>query len=170
MSKESVSSSDFVHLHMHSSYSLLEGAITIKKLQQLCSDHSMPAVAITDTGNMFAALEFSELLSHAGIQPIIGCQIKFKYGAENDNLEPSPIVLLAKNENGYQNLMKLSTISYLECDQNDPHIDLNDLESYGDGLICLSGGVDGPLGQVILHSSSVSIDALTDSFLKIFGE
>ena len=169
MSKESVSSSEFVHLHMHSSYSLLEGAITIKKLQQLCSDHRMPAVAITDTGNMFAALEFSELLSHAGIQPIIGCHINFKYGAESDNLKPSPIVLLAKNESGYQNLMKLSTISYLECDQNDPHIDLKDLESYGDGLICLSGGVDGPLGQLILHSSSVSIDALTDSFLKIFG-
>ena len=168
MSTESPILSDFVHLHLHSSYSLLEGAVTIKKIQQLCSDYNMPAVAITDTGNMFAALEFSELLSGSGIQPIIGCQINCKFNVENENLLPSPIVLLAKDELGYQNLMKLSTISYLEHDVTHPYIDLNDLESYNEGLICLSGGVDGPLGQIILQSNRESIEKITDKFLKIF--
>ena len=170
MSNESVPSSNFVHLHLHSSYSLLEGAIPIKKLQQLCSQNRMPAVAITDTGNMFAALEFSEVLANSGIQPIIGCQINLKHNLENDNFLPSPIVLLAKNEVGYQNLMKLSSISYLERSQNDPYIDLTDLELYNDGLICLSGGVEGPLGQILLQSSKVSIENLTDNFLRIFND
>ena len=170
MINKPTTSSNFVHLHLHSSYSLLEGAITIKKLQQLCSDHNMPAVAITDTGNMFAALEFSELLANSGVQPIVGCQINLQYNFENDNLLPSPIVLLAKNEVGYQNLMKLSTISYLERDQSDPYINLTDLESYSNGLICLSGGVDGPLGQVLLQSASVSMETLADKLVTIFGD
>jgi DNA polymerase-3 subunit alpha len=170
MTKDSLSASDFIHLHLHSSYSLLEGAITTKKLQELCLDHSMPAVAITDTGNMFAALEVSELLSNSGIQPIIGCQINLMYNSQNDNLLPAPIVLLAKDQLGYQNLMKLSTISYLEHDQEDPFINLTDLESYNEGLIFLSGGVNGPLGQLILRSSSVSIEALTNKLCNIFGD
>ena len=167
MNRESSAPNKFVHLHLHSTYSLLEGAITIKKLQELCSENNMPAVAITDTGNMFAALESSEVLANSGIQPILGCQIKLKYNLENEKLLPSPIVLLAKNEAGYQNLMKLSTISYLEHDPNDPYIDLKDLESYGEGLICLSGGVDGPFGQLLLQSSNISIGPLTDKFLDI---
>ena len=169
MNSQSSAPNNFVHLHLHSAYSLLEGAITIKKLQELCSENNMPAVAITDTGNMFAALEFSEVLANSGIQPILGCQINLKYNLENENLLPSPIVLLAKNEAGYKNLMKLSTISYLEHDPNDPYIDLKDLESYGEGLICLSGGVDGPFGQLLLQSSNISIEPLTDKFLDIFG-
>ena len=170
MSNVSSTPLNFVHLHLHSSYSLLEGAITIKKLQQLCSDNNMPAVALTDTGNMFAALEFSELLASSGVQPIIGCQINLRYNLENEVFLPSPIVLLAKNEAGYQNLMKLTTVSYLERDQSDPYIDLTDLDLYNEGLICLSCGADGPLGQALLRSSSISIDDLTNKFLSIFGD
>jgi DNA polymerase III, alpha subunit len=98
----------------------LEGAITTKKLLKLCNENNMPAVAITDTSNMFGALEISELLSKDGIQPVIGCQLEFLYDPKNKNLTPRPIVLLAKNEIGYQNLMKLSTIAYLKHDDNNP--------------------------------------------------
>ena len=163
-------SSCFVHLHLHSSYSLLEGAISVKNLQKLCIGDNMPAVAITDTGNMFAALEFSELLANSGIQPIVGCQINLKYDPNNDAIKPQPIVLLAKDELGYQNLMKLSTISYLEHDESDPYIEFGDLELNSEGLICLSGGVDGPMGQVLLHTSSSKIEKLVNKFLQIFGD
>ena len=161
---------DFIHLHVHSSYSLLEGAITTKKLKELCSQNNMPAIAITDTGNMFAALEISELLAGDGIQPIIGCQLNLKYEPDNSSIELRPIVLLAKNNLGYQNLMKLSTISYLEHDNSDPHIEFSDLELYGAGLICLSGGVDGPIGQTILKSRIAGLEILVNKFIKIFGD
>ena len=167
---QELSASDFVHLHLHSSYSLLEGAITTQKLPELCIDNGMPAVAITDTGNMFAALELSELLSNNSIQPIIGCQLDLLYDESKKNLNPKPIVLLAKNKVGYQNLMKLSSIGYLEYDHSDPYIKFGDLEVYGDGLICLSGGTVGPLGHELLYSNSKSVELLTDRFLKIFGD
>ncbi len=165
---QQILTSDFVHLHLHTSYSLLEGAITTKSLLDLCKENNMPAVAITDTSNMFAALEVSELLSDAGIQPIIGCQLDLLYDEQNQNLKPRPIVLLAKNKIGYKNLMKLSTIGYLEYDESDPYIKFNDLELYGDGLICLSGGPTGPLGQLLLQDKSESAAKLTDQFIKIF--
>ena len=167
---QQILTSDFIHLHLHTSYSLLEGAITTKSLLDLCIENNMPAVAITDTGNMFAALEVSELLSDAGIQPIIGCQFDLLYDQQNQNLKPRPIVLLAKNKIGYKNLMKLSTIGYLEYDESDPYIKFNDLELYGDGLICLSGGPTGPLGQLLLQDKSESAAKLTDQFIKIFDD
>ncbi|MDG2474652.1 MAG: DNA polymerase III subunit alpha [Paracoccaceae bacterium] len=169
MSDYNLSTSNFIHLHLHSSYSLLEGAITTENLTVLCSQNNMPAVAITDTGNLFAALELSELLSKKGIQPIIGCQIDLMYYEDTENFKPRPIVLLAKNKVGYQNLIKLSTIGYLDRDESNPYIEFNDLELYGEGLICLSGGALGPLGEIVLRSTSGSIDKLTNRFLKIFG-
>ena len=80
--------SDFIHLHLHTCYSLLEGAITIQGLNSLCKKNDMPAVAVTDTGNMFAALEASEILSADGIQPIIGCQLDLMYDQSDGNLNP----------------------------------------------------------------------------------
>ena len=168
--KNDVLISDFIHLHLHTCYSLLEGAITIQSLNSLCKKNCMPAVAVTDTGNMFAALEASEILSADGIQPIIGCQLDLMYDQSDGNLKPRPIVLLAKNKVGYQNLMKLSTIGYLEREQTDPFINFEELETHGNGLICLSGGSAGPLGQTILRSKSSLFDELVDKFLKIFGD
>ncbi len=168
--KQQLLNSDFVHLHVHTSYSLLEGAITTQNLKALCKNNNMPAIAITDTGNMFAALELSELLSNEGIQPIIGCQLDLMYDATSGNLKPCPIVLLAKNKVGYQNLMKLSTIAFLEHDQTAPFIDLRDLELFGEGLICLSGGTFGPLGQALLCSKTLLAEELVDRFLEIFGD
>ena len=95
---------DFVHLRVHSAYSLSEGALRVKDIVSLCQRHQMPAVGITDTNNLFGALEFSEKLSKAGTQPIIGTQILFKY-KEFEGLIP----LIAKNNDGYKNIIKLSS-------------------------------------------------------------
>ena len=102
----------FIHLRLHTEYSLLEGAVPVKKLAGLCEKHSMPAVAVTDTDNMFCALEFSEYASGAGVQPIIGCQVTVGYDSPAPGeaaRPPAPLVLLAQSEAGYENLMKLNT-------------------------------------------------------------
>src|ERR1700691_126979 len=94
---------DFVHLHVHSSYSLSEGAIKVEKIPSLAREAGMPAVAITDSGNLFGALEFSQACAARGIQPIIGCQVALAR-ADNPRLPPDPIVLLAQDETGFANL------------------------------------------------------------------
>src|SRR5580700_5628082 len=106
---------DFVHLRVHSSYSLSEGAIKVEKIPQLARDAAMPAVAITDTANLFGALEFSQACVNSGIQPIIGCQVGLAR-ADNARLPPDPIVLLAQDDTGFANLRYLSSIGFLETD------------------------------------------------------
>ena len=99
----------FIHLRTHSEYSLLEGALRLKKLPGLCVDAKMPAMALTDTNNMFAALEYSIAMSSGGIQPIIGCQVDMTYVESRPGEKaraPAPVVLLAQTETGYENLMK----------------------------------------------------------------
>ncbi|MFT4717332.1 MAG: DNA polymerase-3 subunit alpha, partial [Paracoccaceae bacterium] len=111
--------SRFIHLRTHTEYSLLEGAIRLKKLSGFCADADMPAIAVTDTNNMFAALEFSETLSAAGIQPIVGCQLDVEYAQAAHPGEmaapPRPLVFLAQTEAGYENLMKLNSTLFLEA-------------------------------------------------------
>ncbi|MFV2034469.1 MAG: PHP domain-containing protein, partial [Halocynthiibacter sp.] len=117
----------FIHLRVHSEYSLLEGAVPVQKLADLCRSSGMPAVALTDTNNMFAALEFSVALSGAGVQPIIGCQIDLAYDPPaigEKPRPPAPVVLLAQNELGYENLMKLSSCLYLGTGSALPDISL----------------------------------------------
>ncbi len=111
----------FVHLHVHSNYSLLEGALTIPKLADLAKADHQPALALTDTDNMFGALEFSEKMAAAGIQPIIGCALAVDFGdqeqtARNGHAAPAPqrIVLLAARDAGYRSLMRLNSRAFLE--------------------------------------------------------
>ena len=102
----------FIHLRTHTEYSLLEGAVRLKKLPDLCKANNMPAIAVTDTNSLFAALEFSVSLSGAGVQPILGCQVDLTYqqAAPGDKPKmPAPLVLLAQSEKGYENLMELSS-------------------------------------------------------------
>ena len=102
----------FIHLRVHTEHSLLEGAVPVKKLVDLCKAQLMPAVAVTDTNNMFAALEFSETAKTAGVQPIIGCQIAVAFDPAGPGEKPrasAPVVLLAQNEAGYMGLMKLNS-------------------------------------------------------------
>jgi DNA polymerase III subunit alpha len=144
----------FVHLHVHSSYSLLEGALTIARLAELAKKDRQPALALTDTDNMFGALEFSEKLANSGIQPIVGCAMAVDFGdVENRNTEHNwpRLVLLAADENGYRRLMRLCSRAYLETGaQARPHIKISWLDEMVDGLIALSGGPNGPLDGVIV--------------------
>ena len=142
----------FVHLHVHSSYSLLEGALTIARLAELAKKDRQPALALTDTDNMFGALEFSEKMAGYGIQPIVGCALGVDFGDQDNpqsarSMQNWPrIVLLAASEEGYRSLMRLSSRAYLETPpQERPHLKLAWLDGETEGLIALSGGPNGPL-------------------------
>ncbi|PUB18495.1 DNA polymerase III subunit alpha [Yoonia sediminilitoris] len=163
----------FIHLRVHTEYSLLEGAIPVKKLPGLAAGMDMPAVAVTDTNNMFCALEFSEGASKAGIQPIVGCQVDVAYttpepGKRPD--DPAPIVLLAQNEAGYMNLMKLNSCAYLDAGGQLPQVTLDDLQKHHDGLICLSGGPDGPVGRLLRQGQRPKADAVMDRLAVIYPD
>ncbi len=163
----------FIHLRVHTEYSLLEGAIPVKKLPGLAAGMGMPAVAVTDSNNMFCALEFSEGASKAGIQPIIGCQVDVGYtttepGKRPEN--PAPIVLLAQNEAGYMNLMKLNSCAYLDAEGQLPQVTVEELEQYSDGLICLSGGPDGPIGRLLRQGQRPKAEALMDRLATIYPD
>src|SRR5205807_5543874 len=126
----------FVHLHVHSSYSLLEGALTIARLAELAKADRQPALALTDTDNMFGTLEFSEKMAGAGIQPIVGCALALDFADQEANPRvaagtgPMPgrprIVLLAARESGYRSLMRLNSRAFLETPPNEqPHLKLD---------------------------------------------
>ncbi len=143
----------------------------LKKLPGLCEQMDMPAVAVTDTNSMFSALEFSVTASGAGIQPIIGCQVDLTYvqaqPGEKPKL-PAPIVLLAQSETGYENLMKLSTCLYVDKGGQLPQVTLAELEAHSDGLICLSGGPDGPVGRMLQQGQRPAAEALVDRLSAMF--
>ncbi len=165
----------FVHLRLHTAYSLLEGALRIKALPDLCREAGMPALAMTDTGNLFGALEFSETVAGAGIQPIIGCSLKLDGAdpASNDphakRPEPAAIALLVQNEEGWRNLSKLSSVSYLETDAaEEPHVGLDDLEASSAGLIALTGGPDGPVNRLLVAGKRQEAEDLLDRLAAIY--
>ena len=160
----------FIHLRVHSEYSLLEGAIRIKELPSTCFAMGMPAVAVTDTNNLFGALEFSEYSANAGIQPILGCQMSF-CATERPKIDPvfglPSIVLLVKNEIGYKNLLKLNSKAYLEKEVS-PFLVMEDLKSCSDGLILLTGGAAGPMGELIIADKIPEAHDLLTDFSDIF--
>jgi len=163
----------FIHLRVHTEYSLLEGAVPVKKLPGLIAGMDMPAVAVTDTNNMFCALEFSETAAKAGVQPIIGCQMSLGYlPADPGKRPPLPadLVLLAQNEAGYENLMKLNSCAYLDAGGELAQITLDELTAHQDGLICLTGGPDGPLGRLIATGQMDKAEALLSALHRAFGD
>ncbi len=163
----------FIHLRVHSEYSLLEGAVRLKKLPGLCEVLGMPAVAVTDRNNMFAALEFSVTAAAAGIQPIMGCQVDLAYMAAAPGERPkppAPLVLLAQNERGYGHLMKLNSCLYLRGDGDLPHVTLAELKQHSEGVICLTGGPDGPVGRLLQTSQRPMAEALMSELKSGFGD
>ncbi|PKU25797.1 DNA polymerase III subunit alpha [Telmatospirillum siberiense] len=152
---------DFVHLRVHTAYSLAEGAIKIKPLVKLCEKMHMPAVAMTDTGNLFGAMEFSNYCADAGIQPIIGVQLHVRresevakgFGGGRDQgrtPEPDQLVLLVQNETGYANVLKLVSKAFLETDGGEtPQVDMTDVTAHAEGLLALSGGPRGAVGRLL---------------------
>src|SRR5438132_14279677 len=175
--EESVSDPGFVHLHVHSSYSLLEGAMTIAKLAELAKADRQPALALTDTDNMFGALEFSDKLAGYGIQPIVGCELAVDFGDQDPNARnalaatPSRIVLLAARERGYRSLMRLNSRAFLETPvHQSPHIKLEWLEDDAEDLIVLTGGPDGPI-SLALHADHIALAAARcDRLASLFGD
>ena len=174
---------DFVHLRVHSAYSLSEGAIKIDELAALCRRHEMPAVAVTDTGNLFGALEFSLACADAGIQPIIGCQLAIRGVSEEVAEDGHPaeatadaargpmdqIVLLAQNEVGYRNLLKLVSRSFLETEGAEaPHVTVADLAEHGAGLIALTGGPAGPVGRPLGEGGLLGAEAALMQLADLF--
>ena len=158
----------FIHLRLHSAYSLAEGAIHIKDIPKLCKAHAMPAVGITDTGNLFGALEIAMACAEKGIQPITGCQIQLSFEGKTPL---APIVLLVQNEEGYRNLLKLVSHSYLrEQGPDGPYITLAELEERNKGLIFLTGGHLGPLGRLLLANTPEKATDLFKTFQRIFGD
>jgi DNA polymerase III subunit alpha len=166
----------FVHLHVHSSYSLLEGALSIARLAEMAKKDRQPALALTDTDNMFGALEFSEKMASAGIQPIVGCALGVDFG-DQENRGPAAgdtwprIVLLAARENGYRSLMRLSSRAYLETAPHErPHIKLAWLDDAIDGLIALTGGPNGPLDVAIAGGQNALALARCEELQRRFGD
>ncbi|MGZ9811940.1 DNA polymerase III subunit alpha [Pseudoroseicyclus sp. H15] len=163
----------FIHLRTHSEHSLLEGAIPVKKLPGLAAKAAMPAVALTDTNNMFAALQFSEAAVGAGVQPIIGCQISVAYLPPEPGKrmpDPAPVVLLAQDEAGYLSLMKLNSCLYLRQSQDALHVTLDELQEHAAGLICLTGGPGGPAGQLFAAGQGPKAEAHLERLKAIYGD
>ena len=145
----------------------------VKKLPGLCAANGMPAVAVTDTNNMFAALEFSEGASGSGIQPIVGLQmdLTFDPAAPGEKPRPpAPLVLLAQNEVGYGHLMKLNSCLYLETGGEVPQVKVDELCGLSDGLICLTGGAEGPLGKLVQEGQIAKAEALLTRLIDAFGD
>jgi len=167
----------FIHLRVHSAYSLSEGAIKVKELVKLCTKQGMPAVAVTDTGNLFGALEFAMAAADAGVQPIIGCQIwitpygpqKRGPGVRLSGPQADQLVLLVQSETGYRNLMKLVSRAYLETEPGLlPQISLTDLRDRSEGLICLTGGIQGGVGRLLLEGQQEHAESLLAELETLF--
>ena len=169
----------FVHLRVHTSYSLAEGAIRPKTLAEMAARHAMPAVAVTDSNNMFGALDLSQTLAGAGIQPIIGCQFSIAVTEEGDGLRgpagrlrnPDHLVLLAKDETGYLNLMALSSAAYLQTPAGTAaRLTPDQLEGRSDGLICLTGGPSGALARLVGEGKAAEARAELARLQTLFGD
>jgi DNA polymerase III subunit alpha len=170
----------FVHLHVHSSYSLLEGAIPLGKLLELAAGDGQPALAVTDRNNLFGALEFSEKAAAKGIQPIMGAKLAIDFADEADpknrlgNEIPGHLVLLAKDETGFANLIRLVSKAHLESGDKGkydlPHVDLDDLRQLNQGLIVLSGGPEGPVNRLLPIGHDRAAIARIEAIAAIFDD
>ena len=168
--------SDFVHLHVHTQYSLLDGANLIKDLVESARRMKMPAIAITDHGNMFGAIEFYQACMQSGVKPIIGSEV---YIAPHSRLDKTihrggetsnHLILLARDETGYRNLIKLVSIGYLEGFYYKPRIDKEVLAKYSEGLIALSSCLKGELARLAMENNEKKIKELARQYQDIMGK
>lgn len=166
---------DFVHLHNHSEYSLLDGLSKIKEMVSRAKDLGMKALAITDHGNMYGAIKFYKTCIEEGIKPIIGCEIYISRRSRHDkeaglDTDSNHLILLAKNNAGYKNLMKIISISNLEGYYYRPRTDMELLKEYHEGLICLSACVNGYVSEPILQNQEQTAIKRAENLSEIFGK
>ncbi|MEM7506820.1 MAG: DNA polymerase III subunit alpha [Pseudomonadota bacterium] len=164
----------FIHLRVHSAYSLLEGALHAKKLPALAAARGMPAIAICDTNNLFGALEFAETAVRAGVQPVMGLQLSVAYAETVPGeklVPPAAMALYAQDAAGWGNLMALSSAAFLDTDTASmPHVSLSLLEAHSEGVICLTGGAAGPLGQLLQRNRMEQAAELARRLAQTFPE
>ncbi|WP_024469205.1 DNA polymerase III subunit alpha [Treponema pedis] len=167
--------SNFVHLHVHSDFSLLDGAASVKKLVAKAAELGQPALALTDHGNMFGAVVFYKACNEKGIKPIIGCEVYVAVGSRFEKKEAPNgkkyyhLILLAKNETGYRNLMLLCSKGFIEGMYYKPRIDEELLERHSEGLICLSACIAGELPVLLLNGETEKAEEHIRKYRKIFG-
>ena len=171
---------EFVHLHLHTQYSLLDGANKVSHLMPRVAKHGMSAVAMTDHGNMFGAIDFYRTAASHGIKPIIGCEM---YVAPQSRFDKQPagahdlehggnfhLILLAMNQEGYRNLCRLVTAGFTEGFYRKPRVDRELLRELNGGLIALSGCLSGELARAMLRDDSKRARAAADEYAAIFDE
>ena len=170
-----MSGKGFTHLHLHSQYSLLDGAISFEKLFKQCGKLGMDSVAVTDHGNMFGAIEFYTKAIAANIKPIIGIEAYIAPGSRLDRTKTSisdaayHLILLAENQAGYHNLLKLASTGFTEGFYYRPRIDKEVLAQFNEGLICASACIKGEVNSAVARGDEKAAREAAESFLKIFG-
>jgi DNA polymerase III subunit alpha len=169
-----MASTNFVHLHLHTDYSLLDGACDIPKLMDRAAALKMPAVAITDHGNLFGAVKFYEAATKRGIKPIVGCEtyvaVTNRFDRSPDSDRPHHLVLLAENERGYRNLVKLASAAYLEGYYYKPRIDKDLLAHHSEGLIALSACLQGEVTSAVMAGKYDQARQSAYDLRDIFGK
>jgi DNA polymerase-3 subunit alpha len=171
----------FIHLRVHSAYSLLEGALPVGKIIGHAMKDNAPAIAVTDTNNLFGALEFAQKATKEGLQPIIGCQIDVHFsgdqgqqgrvGQRRHGAELRPLVLIAATETGYANLVDLVSAAYLDTPPGEPvHVTTDDLRARAEGIICLTGGPRGPIGTALKSDHGELAENRLLTLKEMFGD
>lgn len=164
---------EFVHLHVHTQYSILDGAAAVKPLIKRAKALGMKALAITDHGNMYGVKNFHDTATDNGIKPILGCEVyvvKNRFEKDKDEKAGDHLILLAKNLTGYHNLCKMVSYSFTEGFYYKPRVDKQLLEQYREGLICCSACLGGELPQAIMHNDMEEAERVVQWFKGIFGE
>ncbi|MDE5854624.1 MAG: PHP domain-containing protein, partial [Ruminococcus sp.] len=167
--------SDFVNLHVHTEYSLLDGACRIKSLVEKVKELGQTAVAITDHGNMYGVAEFWKSAIDAGIKPVIGCEVyvapRTRFDKEfRSDLHPFHLILLCENNEGYRNLIKLVSLASIEGFYNRPRVDIDLLKKYHKGLICLSACLSGEIAKLLLNGQYETAKEKAIQYLDVFGD
>ena len=165
---------DFVHLHTHTEYSLLDGACRIEKLVEQAKTLGFNAMAITDHGNMYGVVKFYKAAKKAGIKPVLGCEVytaprsRFEKEGRQDS-EPGHLVLLAKDMNGYKNIMKIVSAGFTEGFYYKPRVDMEVLEKHSEGIIALSACLAGDIARSFLQGNPDKAKEYAEKYLQIFG-
>ena len=168
-----MATSAFVHLHNHSEYSLLDGACRISEMVDWAYDNSVPAVALTDHGNMFGAYEFYITAKEKGVNPIVGCEVYVapdsRHSREQSQRKPYHLTLIVENEVGYKNLMRLVSVAYIEGFYFRPRIDMEVLREYHEGIIALTGCINGFVPALIGEDQAAAVKNL-QTLIDVMGK